>query len=268
MTQNIIVTETPSELRRLARAVLRGNWKKLFVGMLIYSIFAVLIPNLVSVTVKSLSYTVYLEGYDMNYDFPAFLYIYQLVMIGILQFGVYSFILHYLRTREVRYDRLFAGFERFAPVFLVSLLVSVLVGLWSLLFIIPGFVAMFRYFMALYILHDDPQVGVLGALRASKWMTNGNKAKIFLTILSFIGWRILASVPTAILDSMILRGGLAEVPDTALVIIEFALSLPAYFLMVYSETTMGLMYEIMSGRLRKTPPAGNGFMPQGGGSVL
>jgi len=255
MYENIIVTETPTELRRLARAVLKGNWKKIFVGVLIYGIFATLIPNLVSATFDSLSTQVYIEEYDLSYSFPAFLNIYQMVLGGILQFGLYAFILRFLRTREIRYDRLFAGFEHMLPAFLLSILISLVVGLWSMLLIVPGVIAWMRYYMAMYVLNDAPQAGVMNAVRTSKYMTQGNKATIFLTILSFIGWRILASLPAGILDGLILMGHFAEANTTLLIAIEFILLIPGYFVTVYMETTMALLYEIMSGRLRKSAPS-------------
>ena len=261
MTENIIVRETPSELRRLARAVLRGNWKKLFAGFVIYSIFAVFIPNILTEMVDSFSTSVYIEELGMNYSFPTFLHVYRLVLTGVLQFGLYAFVLRFLRTREVRYDRLFSGFEHLFPVFLLSFLVSLMVGLWSMLLIVPGLIAWLRYYMAMYILHDDPQIGVFGAIRASKVMTYGNKSLIFVTLLSFIGWRILAYLPAGILDGFYAAGLLSNLSTTVLVTLEYLLLLPSYFVAVYAETTMALLYEIMSGRLRKTAPAMSAPMP-------
>ena len=161
----------------------------------------------------------------------------------------------------MNYYKIFSGFERFIPIFLISFLIGIMVGLWSLLLLIPGFIAFFRYYMSLYLYHDEPGLGVLGSIRASKLMTYGNKAVIFLTLLSFIGWRLLAYIPVFILDSLVLRGNLANVGDTVLVMMEYILMLPTYFVLVYSETTMGLLYEIMSGRLRKTPPQQMNFDP-------
>ena len=261
MNETILVRETPSELRRLARAVLKGNWKKVFLGLVIYSIFTVLIPNVLTAMFDFFSSEVYVEEVDLTYTVPNMLYLYQMIMGGIFQFGLYAFILHFLRTREVNYTRLFSGFERFIPVFLISFLVGIIVGLWAILLVIPGFIAFFRYYMTMYLYHDEPRLGVLGALGTSKKMTYGNKAVIFLTLLSFVGWRILAYIPLVIFDSFVLRGSFPNTSDTILVMIEYLLMLPTYFVLVYSETTMGLLYEIMSGRLRKTPPQQMNFDP-------
>ena len=80
MNEKILVSETPTELRRLARAVLKGNWKKIFIGMVIYSIFTVLIPNILTVTFDFFSTDYYVEEFDLTYSIPIMLYLYQMVM--------------------------------------------------------------------------------------------------------------------------------------------------------------------------------------------
>ncbi len=67
--------------------------------------------------------------------------------------------------------------------------------LWSLLFVIPGIIAAYRYSMALYVLIDNPELGALECLRRSKEMMRGNKFKLFVLELSFIGWILLATIP-------------------------------------------------------------------------
>ena len=45
--------------------------------------------------------------------------------------------------------------------------------------------------MSLYLLIDNPEIGVSEALRKSKEMMNGYKARLFYLDLSFIGWALL-----------------------------------------------------------------------------
>lgn len=72
------------------------------------------------------------------------------------------------------------------------LLIGIFIFLWSLLLIIPGIIAAYRYSMAFYILNDNPKMGAMDALRESKKMMVGYKGKLFFLSLSFIGWTILS----------------------------------------------------------------------------
>lgn len=66
--------------------------------------------------------------------------------------------------------------------------------LWTLLFIIPGIIKFYSYFMVPYILADNPNIGYKRALKLSMDMTNGYKGKIFVLQLSFIGWYLLGLI--------------------------------------------------------------------------
>jgi uncharacterized membrane protein len=72
--------------------------------------------------------------------------------------------------------------------------------LWSLLFIIPGIIKFFSYFMTPYILADSKKVSATEALKLSMRMTKGYKGKIFVMYLSFIGWAILSGLTFGILQ--------------------------------------------------------------------
>lgn len=68
---------------------------------------------------------------------------------------------------------------------------NVVIFLWSLLFIIPGIIKMYEYFMVPYILADDPDMPFKEAMAKSSQMTSGKKMDIFVLGLSFIGWYLL-----------------------------------------------------------------------------
>lgn len=71
--------------------------------------------------------------------------------------------------------------------------------LWTLLFIIPGFIAAYRYRFAVYNLCENPDMGVMEAINMSKAQTAGFKWQLFVLDLSFIGWRILSGLTLNIL---------------------------------------------------------------------
>ena len=87
---------------------------------------------------------------------------------------------------------------------LLQIVMGIFVFLWSMLFIIPGIVAGYRYRFALYNLCDNPSIGVMEALNMSKAQTRGHKWELFVLDLSFIGWSILCSLTLGILSIWIM----------------------------------------------------------------
>lgn len=71
--------------------------------------------------------------------------------------------------------------------------------LWTLLFIIPGIVKAYAYYLTPYILAEYPNVPATEALKLSMRMTDGYKGELFVLDLSFIGWNILSLFTLGIL---------------------------------------------------------------------
>lgn len=74
------------------------------------------------------------------------------------------------------------------------------IGLWSLLFIIPGIYKAYQYRMVPYILAENPDMPYKDVLQMSKDMMNGQKWKAFVLDLSFILWHILGAVTCGIAE--------------------------------------------------------------------
>jgi len=66
--------------------------------------------------------------------------------------------------------------------------------LWSLLFIIPGIIKGYEYCMIPYILAENPHISSQRAFELSKKMTDGEKWRIFVLDLSFLGWYLLGTL--------------------------------------------------------------------------
>ena len=94
----------------------------------------------------------------------------------------------------------FAYFKYFGKALGLRVVISVFTFLWSLLFVIPGIVAAYRYSMATYLMAEHPEMGIMEAIDASKQMMDGNKWSLFCLDISFIGWSILASLTFGIGD--------------------------------------------------------------------
>ena len=114
------------------------------------------------------------------------------IISPVLVYGFTYYNLQISRARKVDISDLFVGFNRFAPVLVAGLLMSVFISLWSLLFVIPGIIAAIKYSFTYYILIDNPDIGGIEAINISKEMTYGYKFDIFILDLSFIGWAFLS----------------------------------------------------------------------------
>lgn len=89
------------------------------------------------------------------------------------------------------------------------------VFLWSLLFVIPGIIKSYSYWMVPYITAANPNLSASRAFEISKKTMSGEKWHTFVLQLSFIGWDLLA-------------------------ILSFGIG--AYFLAPYKETTYAELY--------------------------
>ena len=92
-----------------------------------------------------------------------------------------------------KFERLFWAFRsgRYLNVVKIMFWREVKIFLWSLLFVIPGIIKSYEYCMVPYILAENPQISCERAFELSKQMTKGEKWKIFVLGLSFIGWVIV-----------------------------------------------------------------------------
>jgi len=114
------------------------------------------------------------------------------VVTGPLTAGLGFFFLSQSRTGSSDLAGLFEGFKRdFTGTFVLGLLISIFVALWSILFVIPGIVMTYAYSMAFYIKCDHPEYDWRTCIDQSKAMMSGHKGELFYLDLSFIGWYIL-----------------------------------------------------------------------------
>ena len=97
------------------------------------------------------------------------------------------------RAFDSKFERLFWSFKsgRYMNVVKIMFWRELKIFLWSLLFVIPGIIKSYEYSMVPYILAENPQISSERAFELSKKMTRGEKWKIFVLDLSFLGWRIL-----------------------------------------------------------------------------
>ena len=118
----------------------------------------------------------------------------QLIIGGPIMLGYNRFKLHRLDGEEAVFGDLFSCFDRFLDGLWMRIRTILQVLAWSLLFIIPGIVAAYRYAMVPYLMADHPGMSVAEAFNRSKAMMYGHKGELFLLHLSFIGWLLLSAL--------------------------------------------------------------------------
>lgn len=87
-----------------------------------------------------------------------------------------------------------SGFSDYKHSVCTMLLKDVFIGLWSLLFVIPGVVKSYSYAMVPYLIKDHPELSATEAITRSREMMQGNKGRAFLMDLSFIGWYLVGTL--------------------------------------------------------------------------
>ena len=167
------------ELRARARAKLGGN---IFAANWLMALVALLIVSLIMSAVS-------------------FTGIGELILIGPLGFGLAVIFLSLARGKEsVDFADLFKGFTDggFVRLLLLGLLQYIFIFLWSLLFLIPGIVKTYSYSMSYYLAIDHPDWDWNQCITESRRIMNGNKWKLFVLDLSFIGWYIVGMLACGI----------------------------------------------------------------------
>lgn len=117
-----------------------------------------------------------------------------LVIGGAIQMGWAHFNTKLIKGQEVRFGDLFSQFHRLGTCIAMYFVMYFFIFLWSLLFIIPGIIAAYRYAMVPYLMAEFPDLGVMDAMRESKRLMQGNKWRLFCLEISFFGWMLLGVI--------------------------------------------------------------------------
>lgn len=156
-----------SELRAEARVALQGKWLMAAVATIIFG-----------AVIGGLSAIPFIGVLIMLFTLPI-IYGYTIVMLNVFKGG------------DIDFGILFEGFQDYGRILSTKLLQTVYTFLWSLLLFIPGVIKHYSYAMTDFILKEEPEMRNNAAIEKSMTMMEGNKMKLFLLDLSFIGWAIL-----------------------------------------------------------------------------
>lgn len=219
MQSNIIVNESCRTLRALGRESLSTRWGFAALGTLLYMAL-ILVPVIILNALFGPG-----DGTSAGVS-----NIYSLLVSGPMTLGYTMFGISIFRKRETSVAEVFYGFEKFGKALGLYIVMVIFVLLWSLLLIIPGIIASFRYSLCFFVLADNPNIGIMEALNESKRMMQGNKWKMFCLNLSFIGWGLLCIL---------------------------TLGVGFLWLTPYVQVSMTAFYEMANGSLRSNRLEGN-----------
>lgn len=152
--------------------------------------------------------------------FGIFVSILSSLLTSVLGAGLVLYCMAVRRGERAEYLTLFDGFSFVGKLILLDLITAFFIFLWTLLLIIPGVIAAYRYSFAPFNLYENPGIGAMEALDMSKRQTLGYKSQLFTLDLSYFGWILLSRLPATLMSQMVARDVTAELlygipaPDT------------------------------------------------------
>ena len=163
--------KTSSELRAQAWGVLSGKWGMAVVATLVYFVISGVLSCI-----------------------PYVSYIAVLLVSLPLAYGFTIMLLNVVRGSDVQLDTMGEGFKDYGRILGTMLLSSVYQFLWMLLLIIPGIIKGYSYALTPYLLKDHPELKFNAAIEESMRLMSGNKMRLFILDLTYIGWFLLCIV--------------------------------------------------------------------------
>lgn len=122
------------------------------------------------------------------------IFVFRLFEIGQARFFFSS------RYGTVQFGEVFHGFKGGYYVSNVKtmFLRDLYVFAWSLLFVVPGIIKSYSYWMVPYILAENPNLPTERVLEISERTMQGEKGETFVLQLSFLGWQLLGTLACGI----------------------------------------------------------------------
>lgn len=105
-----------------------------------------------------------------------------------------------LTQQDAGCGELFHGFKsgRYLNIVKIQFFRGLYETLWGLLFVIPGIIKHYEYYMVPYLLAEYPEMEKEEVFHLSRQMMDGSKMKTFILELSFIGWYLLGTAACCI----------------------------------------------------------------------
>ncbi len=127
----------------------------------------------------------------------------NLLFSGALNIGMNNYYLMLHKSEQPPFSLVFSRLHIWLKCLGLMFLMGIFIFLWSLLLIVPGIIAAYRYSMAPFLMAENPDIDAFEAIRRSKEMMDGHKARLFSLQFSFIGWALLSAIVTGILHAIL-----------------------------------------------------------------
>ena len=192
-------------LKAAARRIIReGQPSVLKAGAIQFAIQAVLGALLLWNTWRTAYIQDGLQYFAEETPVQTFLSIFLNLLSMLVGAGFVMFLMDVRRGEAPPYAAMFDSFSILGRIIWLQINIYVRVFLWSLLFIIPGIAAAYRYRFALYNLLEDPTLSASEAIARSKAQTYGMKLELLVCDFSFLGWRIASLFTLSLLDIFVI----------------------------------------------------------------
>lgn len=181
------------DYKNAALAALKGNWEQSIVATFILLVLS----ELVNVGIWGVSL------FDLGKDQlsgPIIISVFACVLLSYLIFLVFPVvvgfanafnILYYESDRRILTNMNKLSLRGFARSGMTMFLMGLVTSFFSLLLLVPGFIASMALILTPYLLKDCPKLSAVEVLRLSNKMMKGHKMQLFKLQLSFIGWLVL-----------------------------------------------------------------------------
>lgn len=136
------------------------------------------------------------ESTTMSFFFSTLVSLFMVI----LNAGYFIYCMGIRQGVEMPYSTLTEGLSVAGKLIWCWLQMTVRIFLWSMLFVIPGIIAAYRYRFAYYNVLSDDALSAGDAIRLSCRQTQGRKADLFMLDLSFIGWSLLSGLTMGLLN--------------------------------------------------------------------
>ena len=191
-----------AHLKQLAKDNLKRNYIKillleLIAGLLLLSLIQIDISasETIGVTLFNITFELNNTGLiKLLLGSTAAITIYQFLISPVVEYGLLNKLKYYSYSDDNQFDFFIALKENYKGVFVVNFMTKLTIGLWTLLLIIPGIIAMYKYRYVNEIYEEHPQWNYKQVMEESARLTQGHKEELFMLDLSFFLWYLLTAL--------------------------------------------------------------------------
>lgn len=186
------------EIKELAKSKIKGNKWNIWWPLLVIGVLESAVGELFPKTNINLNEYINLSNSNVTVS-VSYGEILVAILFAIITAGYLKYILNFVRTGKFETNDILKTIkEKWLNLLIAEILTSIIIGLCSILFVIPGIIMAIAYTLVTYLVIDTDISGS-DSLKKSREMMKGYKWNYFVFGLSFIGWVILIPFTLGIL---------------------------------------------------------------------